>query len=190
MALVGGTAVILITAVTGWFWWAFVNADAYNTIIAAVVMVSAIVGGVAYYLIRAGTTVIVRVHAPSPKEFGDGAMGARYFRRDRLRTWWNQTGPYWWDVGGSKEIWLYTREYVTAAIIKDDWTKLGPVDFGRGPGQSSKAFYKRVTVGEVIQWNRDHAKKVGTSEVVKWGVVLAMFGGFMFAGYLINPPGG
>jgi|TARA_Y100000310_G_scaffold34971_2_gene33114 hypothetical protein len=188
MALIGSGGVILITTAVAWYWWAFVNAAAYNTILAVWVMVSAIVAGFGYYAIRAGITITVRVHAPSPEQFGSGAMGARYNRRDRLSRWWNKTGPYWYNIGGGKEIWLYTPISDPGEIIKADWAEFSPVDFGRGPGQSSKAFYKRVTPTEIQQWNRDHARRPGTSEVVKWGVVLAMFGGFMFAGYIINPP--
>ena len=121
-------------------------------------------------VVRSGLGVTVCLWTP------DSDGGACYKRRDRLRDWWDKPAEYWMAVGRSEEIWLYSADG-----LKDDtdWTKLPAAEFAIGPGRSSADFFKLTQPDEVTTWNKTHHQRTTAAEVVKYGVLLAMFGGFI-----------
>ena len=86
-------------------------------------------------------------------------------------------------IGRSDEIWLYAADGLTD---ETNWLEVPAADFTTGPGRSSADFFKLTQPDEVEKWNKTHRLKPTAAEVVKYGVLLAMFGGFILGAIAIE----
>ncbi len=177
--LVGGIlapVVWLIATATLAYWQLFVNASG-TYIFVIWVLITAGLFFLARWIIKSGLSVTVRLWTP------DGEGGSCYRRRDPLRAWWDKPEEFWRVLGRSNEVWLYSPDPIKEV---KDWKDLSPAEFSIGPGQSSAAFYKMTQPDEVRTWNKTHAQRTTAQEVVKYGVLLAMFGGFLLGAIAID----